>query len=240
MIDSVIFERLGLPKHSGAIYKLLQRKALLVAEISRELGIHRPAVYRAIDALETSSFITSEKGGARTLYRAAAEKRITESFAKLTSKASSTASSSGEDDSVTLSNLRILTGKRGIRAAFDDVIVHTPKGETFYRYTSEQDLARVNSYLSDDYRAKRDAKKLERLVISNPLSGKQKRSRLERFIAFVPPELEPFQQDVIQLIYGNRISLIDLNTEQVVIIENPALANFQRSIFKMLYRKLVK
>jgi hypothetical protein len=76
------------------------------------------------------------------------------------------------------------------------------------------------------------------LVISNPVSGKQKRSRLERFIKFIPSNFDLFQQNIIQLIYGDRISLIDLNTNRVVIIENKALAEFQKIIFQQLYRNL--
>ena len=131
-----------------------------------------------------------------------------------------------------------LEGAQGVRAAFSDVVSHTPRGETFYRYTSEKDLEAVNRMLPKDYRTLRDAKKLERLVISNPVSGKQKRSRLERFIKFIPPNFDLFQQNIIQLIYGDRLSLIDLNTNRVVIIESKALAEFQKIIFQQLYRNL--
>ena len=135
-------------------------------------------------------------------------------------------------------NIRFLYGPSGIRTAFDDVITHCTKGETFFRYTSEQDLAKVNSYLARDYRIRRDKKKLERMVISNNASGSQKKSRLERFIRYIPAETDQFEQNIIQLVYGKRIAIIDLNKEEVVIIENQQLADFQKTIFKVLYGQL--
>lgn len=135
-------------------------------------------------------------------------------------------------------SVRFLHGPAGIRAAFDDVISHTPKGDTFFRYTSERDLAKVNKYLARDYRERRDKKKLERLVISNAVSGSQKKSRLERFVKFIPRDTDQFEQNIIQLIYGECVSIIDLTTEEVVIIENKQLTDFQKVVFKLLYKQL--
>jgi len=56
--------------------------------------------------------------------------------------------------------------------------------------------------------------------------------------AFIPSEISLFDQNIIQLVYGDRVSFIDLNTERVLIIENKALADFQKVIFKQLYDKL--
>ena len=166
------------------------------------------------------------------------ESRITEAFASVAETTKESALNETHEDTLKLAHMRILTGSAGVRMAFDDVVTHTPRGETFYRYTSEKDLARADSYLSRTYRNVRDSKKLERLVISNPRSGKQKRPRLERFIKYIPEEFDHFDQDIIQITYGKRIALIDLNVEQAIIVENASLADFQKVIFKMLYRKL--
>ena len=126
-----------------------------------------------------------------------------------------------------------------VRASvFDDTIAHTPKGQTFYRYTSERDLSRVNRYLSPGYRGARDKKKLERLVISNARSGAQKRSRLERFIKYMPEGTLQFDQNIIQIVYGKRLAFINLNSEEAFVIEDAALADFQKVIFSQLYRRL--
>ncbi len=135
-------------------------------------------------------------------------------------------------------HITYLKGPSGIRAAFDDVIERMPKGEMFYRYTSERDVAAVNRYLSPDYRIRRDKKKLERRVISNPISGKAKRSRLERFIKFIPQQTDMFDHNIIQLVYADSVAFINLNTEEVSIIRDRELARFQSVIFNQLYGKL--
>lgn len=235
-----IFNRLGLPKHSDAAYILLRDKGpMLATEICVAAALHRPAAYRALSSLLSQGFVFSVKSGRRKLYHAANSRLIADKFAQTSAKvAAATAKLAVADGLYKQKEIRFLSGFKGIQEAFDDVIGHLKRGETFYRYTSEKDLDAVNRYLSRNYRAKRDQKKLERMVISNPVSGKRKKPRLERFVKFIPPEINLFDQNIIQLVYGDRLSFIDLNTERVLIIENKALAEFQKVIFKQLYNKL--
>lgn len=235
-----IFKRLGLPKHADVVYTLLKSKgAMNATDICRHSKLHRPAVYRALVSLYAHFFIFQTKTGARKFYHATNPCVITQVFAKTSNKvADKMARSIMKEDSRRRQEIRFLHGFNGIRAAFDDVISHTKHGETFYRYTSEKDLDMVNRYLARNYRIRRDKKKLERLVISNPISGKRKKPRLERFVKFIPPEISLFDQNIIQLVYGDRLSFIDLNTERAIIIENKALAEFQKVIFRQLYNKL--
>lgn len=233
-------ERLGLPKHSHTIYTTIRTHGpLLASHIITRSSVHRPATYRALKSLQKHQFIFVSYDGKRRFYHAAHQSIITATFTQATHKAAQQiVQNSIETDLYLQKKIVFLTGKDAVRKAFDDVIEHTPKGETFYRYTSEKDLAAVNHMLPKNYRLRRDAKKLERLVISNPVSGKQKRPRLERFIRYIPHDVDLFQQNIIQLVYGDRISLIDLNSLHTIIIENKALAEFQKVIFKQLYRNL--
>ncbi|MFA6421910.1 MAG: helix-turn-helix domain-containing protein [Candidatus Buchananbacteria bacterium] len=235
-----IFKRLDLPKHADIVYQILQRQgAMSATDICKRVDLHRPAVYRALSALIKHSFIFIEIKGQRKFYHAANPTLIAAEFSETSDNVSAAiAAKSIADDKYLQREIRFLNGFEGIRAAFDDVIKHCPHGSTFYRYTSEKDLDAVNRYLSKNYRALRDRKKLERMVISNPISGKRKKPRLERFVKFISPESYLFDQNIIQLVYGDRISFIDLNTERVLIIENKMLANFQKVIFQQLYSKL--
>jgi hypothetical protein len=131
-----------------------------------------------------------------------------------------------------------LTGNTAVADLFTDVLRHSKTGETFYRYTSERDVDAVNAQLPPSYRNERDKKKLERLVISNALSAKQKKPRLERFIKFLDGNREAFDHNVIQLVYADRVSILDLSTNKGVIIENSTFAAFQKTIFKALYKRL--
>jgi sugar-specific transcriptional regulator TrmB len=235
-----IFKRLGLPKHADIIYQLLRKKGPLnPTMIGTHAKLHRPAVYCALASLSDRRFIIPTMNGRRTFYQASDPRIIANAFTETSSVvAGKMAKQIIADDTYKQNEIRFLSGFKGIRAAFDDVISHTKRGETFYRYTSERDLDAVNRYLSKDYRTRRDKKRLERMVISNPVSGMRKKPRLERFVKYIPPKASLFDQNIIQLVYGDRISLIDLNTERVVIIENKELADFQKVIFRQLYDKL--
>ncbi len=238
---STLFRRLGLPKHAAIVYQTLRKQGpLLVSVIAQKAVLHRPAVYVSLRSLTKHRFISTFPHGKRLLYRAESPKKILQEFSIASEQAARKIERLFPLTETALQNgsIRFLEGSDGIREAFDDVISHTPRGGTFYRYTSEKDLDAVNRLLSPEYRERRDAKKLERIVISNPVSGKRKRPRLERFVRFIPPKVDLFEQNVIQLVYGARLSFIDLDTEQVIIIENRALAEFQKVIFRQLYKQL--
>jgi len=241
MDTAEIFRRLGYPKHADMVYHTLstQKESISVTEIARHAKLPRATVYRCLDQLLKYGVVEQTKVGKRTFYSAGSPRQLTEAM-KLTETASERTLSQyvTEREKDVPSSVRFLHGPAGIRAAFDDVISHSKRGETFFRYTSEQDLAQVNQYLARDYRARRDKKKLERKVISNAASGSQKRSRLERFIRFIPAEADQFEQNIIQLVYGKRLSIIDLEQEEVTIIENERLAEFQKVIFRLLYERL--
>ncbi len=234
---AVICSRLGLPKGSAEVIRALESDdALSMSEIVRATHIHRPAAYRAVRALCAHGVLQSQKIGKRVGFRSRGQKVLASLFAD--TSAAVDRQVPGQQISTTFANVRYLTGTKGITEVFTDIVQHTKKGDTFYRFTSERNLDEVNSYLPKEYRTIRDQKKLERQVISNVLSGSKKRPRLERFVKFLEGEKEHFTQNAIQLIYGQRIAFIDITKKECIIIENETLAEFQRVIFKALYRRL--
>lgn len=241
METAEIFRRLGYPKHAGKVYEALtmRKDSRSVTDIANATKLPRVTVYRCLEPLLRDGLVEATEVGRRTFYSAGSPRKLTAAM-RLTEREGERALAKylKEREKDVPSSVRFLHGPAGIRAAFDDVISHAKRGETFFRYTSERDLAKVNQYLARDYRERRDKKKLERQVISNAVSGSQKRSRLERFIKFIPEEADQFQQNIIQLVYGKRMSIIDLNTEEVTIIENEQLADFQKVIFTLLYKRL--
>lgn len=236
-----IFKRLGLKRNAHKIYKTLlkARKPLSISNIASGSRITRAEVYRNISDLEKYNFISQKKSGKRFFYLAESPQRINKKFIEAAEITSLTGDRIARRIEGYLPyHMEYYEGFQGIRSVFDDVVDRTSKGDTFYRYTSEKDLDRVNKYLSPKYRQKRDAKKIERLVISNPISGRQKRPRLERFIKFMNADVAPFEQNVIQLIYADSLAFINLDTEKAFIVRDRKLAEFQTVIFKQLYRRL--
>lgn len=236
----LIFKRLGLGLHSAEVYECLKnsKEAMLIADIAVALGVARMTVYRCIDELLARGFVAKNILGKRSYYEAGSSQMIDEEFKKLSDKVTEFTEKKLLLKRGLPNNAQYLSGFLGIRAIFDDVVKNTPKGEVFYRYTSERNLEKVNKYLSADYREVRDKKKLERLVISNSISGNQKRPRLERFIKYIPSGIDSFDQNTIQLIYADRLAFINLNKEDGFIIKDKSLADFQKVIFRQLYKKL--
>lgn len=234
----IIFKRLGLPKHSSHIYTVLEKAGTLSAsQIVKMASVHRPATYRALDALIHRGLIHKKGTLKRPIYTAAPRSTVSALFTNTAHEV--VALEKETNDTVhSIDTVHYLKGVRGITTVFDDVVARSKKGDTFYRYTSERELDEVNAYLSHTYRAQRDAKKLERLVISNKASGNRKRPRLERFVKFLDAQDMQFTHNAIQLIYADRIAFIDLNTKRSIIIENATLSEFQKSIFRTLYKKL--
>jgi sugar-specific transcriptional regulator TrmB len=231
-----IFKRLDLPKHADAVYLALEKGGPMHASaIARSARVHRPALYLSLAALKEKKLLTLTTFGKRTFYAAKPRAHID---ALLHGARAASDALLAERPARSSMGIRYFEGDKGITAVFTDVLEHSKRGDTFYRYTSERDLDAVNRLLPSDYRNKRDAKRLERQVISNPESGARKRSRLERFIKYLGNDKESFRHNAIQLIYGSRIAFIDLNEKRSFIIDNSTLADFQKTIFRALYRRL--
>lgn len=236
-----LFSRLGYPRHTEKVYQTLldNKDALSVTTLAKKTKVSRMAIYRILTTLLKDELVQKISLGKRTAYVVGNPRKLSALAAAYTKEtASLIEQKAGQREKDVPHTTHFLHGAAGIRAAFDDVIARSKHGDTFFRYTSEKDLHKVNQYLAKDYRIRRDKKKLERLVISNTVSGKQKRPRLERFIKYIPPETDQFEQNIIQLVYGDRLSIMDLTAEEVMIIENKQLAEFQKVIFRLLYKKL--
>ena len=50
--------------------------------------------------------------------------------------------------------------------------------------------------------------------------------------------MDPFEYNVSQFIYNDKVAVIDLEKEKAFIIQNKEYAEFQKAIFKTLFRKL--
>ena len=134
--------------------------------------------------------------------------------------------------------VRRLDGKIGVHAVFEDIVNTLKKGDTFYRISSEDihDIEAVG--LPKEYEKQRDHMKLERLVITNPEFKAAREPKLEESLKVVADEHLPFDYGVAQIIYGDKIAYIDYTGPFATIVENAKLAQLQKDIFKMLFKRL--
>lgn len=233
---------IGLSEEESKVYvHLLGHGPHSISDLALKTGLYRHTIYDAIGMLIKKGLVTFQPIGKRKVCVAESPRKLlnlADSFVSDIRIAVKDLEKLASDRKDPAPVVRVIEGNESIRGVFADVVETMPRKGTFYRYTSEKDLDEVNRYLPKGYRMKRDAKKLERFVISNPISGKRKKLRLERWVKFVPPEFDAFEQNIIQLIYGKKVALIDLNAKMSMIIENAALADFQEKIFRLLYKKL--
>lgn len=236
-----LLRHLGLEGHTGNIYlALLETGPETVAGIARKAKIERPLVYHALPELLAKGLIAKAPKGKRTYYSALSPAKLGLMFDELGLELRRSLpileerfAKSGDRPHVTY-----LEGRQGIVAVYEDIIATLPSGGVFYRYSSAKEVRNKEYYVPKNYVARRDAKKLERYVITNKESAARKSRRAERAMKVIPPGSDLFAYNITELIYGPKIAFVDYNTETAVIIENPVIAQFQERLFKLLYQRL--
>ncbi len=236
-----ILKKLSLSKHEILVYlSLLSRGELSVTELSKYTKVHRPHVYASLETLVSKNIVTKVPHGKRTHYHAESPKRLLTMVDTLQTEMEEVLPELEEMYSAKSKRplVQYLEGKKGIGVVFLDVVESLGRGDIFYRYSSARDQDHVNTYVPKRYRSIRDKKGLERYVITNKKAGSKKKPRMERDMKFINEEDELFDQNIIQFIYGDKIALMDFNTDSAVIVENAAIADFQKKLFKTLFRRL--
>lgn len=237
-----ILEKIGLNKHESAIYlALLELGPSHIAQISEKTSIHRPLVYKALPSLLEKKLVTETKRAKRKIYMAEPPNRLETMFDDLRIDFFEALPQLEDQYSVSdqKPRVRFLQGRDGTKRVFDDIVRSLKKGDIFYRYSSNTDgQEKKDKYVPRNYRKMRDEKKLERQVITNAQTAKQKIAKIERFVKIMPDDFGPFEHNVTEVIYGDKVAFIDYGSETAMIIESKKIAEFQKHIFKMFYKKL--
>lgn len=238
---SKLLASLGLTKaETGTYMDLLEYGTQTISEISRTSKLHRPAIYRALPSLKEKGLVSERRIGKLIHYAAEPPERLRSLLHNLHGELDTVIPKLTQLQDNKTPIVRRLDGKAGIHVVYEDVLRTLKKGETFYRYSSE-DVAELQSVgLPKDYEATRDRMKLERLVITNPTYIAAQEPSLEETLQVVPEEYLPFDYGVSQFIYGNKIAFVDYRQPIATIIENATIAQFQKDIFMMLYKSLRK
>lgn len=237
-----ILEQIGLTKNESAIYlALLDLGPSTISKISEKTSIHRPLIYKALPELLEKKLISQTQKGKSILYIAEPPNRLESIFDDL--KYQFFEFLPDLEDTYSKNNkkpkVRFLEGKDGTKRVFDDVVRSLNKGDMFYRYTSNKDgKEKKDRYVPRIYWTMRDSKKLERQVITNPKTLKNKVEKLDRFVKVIPEEDGDFNYNVSEIIYGDRVAFIDYNSDTAMIIESKVIADFQKHIFNSFYKRL--
>lgn len=234
-------KKLGISKNAAATYlALLADGQASVAPLARNAKLARPLIYRILPELMSLGLVARVRKGKREEYVAMSPERLLALHKKLgddLTESLPTLSHRYEKTKRT-STIRQLDGKVGIQAVYDDIVATLPDGATFYRYSSSKAARKRDEYVPKDYTKRRDAKNLERFVITNKENARRKGSKLERAIKTVPVDAHLFSYDITEIIYGNKLAFVDYGKETAMIIENKEIAEFQTRLFKLLYQRL--
>lgn len=244
MKHELFLQKLGLTPRESIVYlTLLQHGQMGVSDISRKCGLYRTDIYLALGRLIEEGLATVLLKGKYRAYKAAPPKTLEKKFLELAS------SFDEEIDALCVIEhtasgdrpvINYVEGQKGITDIHDDIVTTLKKGDVYYRYSSSvaAGIEKRPNYLSKKYRVLRDQKQLERKIITNAAYKAIKHSRLEREIKVVPSDFDLFEFNISQIIYGDKVAVIDYNTETAVVIENKTIAKFQAKIFELLFRKL--
>ena len=177
MKTETLLLQLGLSRNATRTYlTLLGLGPESIARIAGTAGLARPLVYKALPELLEKGLVAKTPRGKRTYYSARSPEKLKElqrvlavSLDESLPALSERFALSGERPSVTY-----LEGRVGIVAVYEDILETLPQGGVFYRYSSGVGARKHEYYVPKNYRAKRDAKKLERYVITNKQTAARK------------------------------------------------------------------
>jgi len=238
-----ILQAIWVHEHGAKIYlSLLERGQKSIAELTKITSLYRVEIYRQLPFLIEAGLVIEVVKWKRKNYIAASPYKIQEMY-----------SDQQKDIEQHVENLvtnyahqdkkpKVIyqEWKKALMYVFSDIVHSLEIWDVFYRVSSEKDTTQANTYLPDNYREIRDKKQLERYVIMSEKWAQSKSPRLERELITIPPELDDFDDNVSLTIYGDKIAYIDFTTETSIIIEHPALVDFHKKMFRMMYVSLRK
>jgi HTH-type transcriptional regulator, sugar sensing transcriptional regulator len=240
MQKKLVLEQLGFTHKEARVYEaLLQLGAASPSDVVKKTGFHRPDVYKALAILVDRDLVFVIPKGKYKHYAAASPEKLESVFKSLEQSFLNQIEDLYvlQEEQKKKPVVSVTEGKDAIRDAYGDMIKSLPKGGTYYRYSSVRNLNR-EKYIPNYYREIRDKKGLERLVITSQHSKLKHADKLGRSVKAVPPEYDLFEYDIAQIIYGNKVSVIDYNSKSVITINNDKFAEFQKKLFKLLFKKL--
>jgi sugar-specific transcriptional regulator TrmB len=239
MDQETLLKRIGLDEHQASVYlALLSLGQGSPSDIERKTKLHRPLVYQALAPLIEKQLVKVAPNGKRKVYFAESPDKLTALFREL----ENTFFNNIEDlhkKHETAKNKPVVTfaeGNDAIKNSYMDVVTTLNKDDTYYRYFAGNESDR-EKYLPKEYRLIRQKKGLERLIICSDKSRKKVPS-FGAAIKSIPKEYDIFDYGIGQVIYSDKVAIIDYKAKTVTTIEDSAFAAFQTKLFKLLYSKL--
>jgi predicted transcriptional regulator len=242
---SSLLERLGLSASERDIYLyLLSYPYKIVSDIVRETRYHRPAVYRALRSLEASSLVEkSYLDGKRYYYHATSPANLMGRLESLILSAERLIPElqTLHDKNAEAPILSVKEWVSGIQEIHRDLVTSLPVGGIYYRYSSSKEAyGNRAAYIPPEYFDLQQSKSLERCVISNEKRKADHSNNPNRDIVAIPAGFDLFDDNITKIIYGNKVAVIDYESQIGWTIESERFARYEEKIFRLLHAMLKK
>ena len=228
------------PRESTVYISLVTLGPATEASIANRTDINRPAIKTLLASLTKRGVVLTRKVGRQTRYIAASPTMF---YAELERVASATRQTldglermqQGESVTRTI----VLKGKRDIQNVFLDLVTILGRDEVFYRYIACGKETDIEGFIPNDYRPTRDKKGIQQIAITSTTMRTQPfKKGMGCLWKTIPSREDAFEYGVGEIVYRDRIVMIDYIAEEAIIIENPRLAAFQKAVHTALYRRL--
>ncbi len=243
MINTQILQNIWLTEIESKIYIcLLEKWTLWISKIAELWWLNRMQIYAALPHLIEKHLISESTHGKRKKYSAEDPDNLENIFyeQKLMFKNTLEIMKSTYDKKMNIPQLRTFYTRKAMKHIFHDIIDTLEHSGTYYRYSSRKD-DHMRWFLWNSYKEKRDKKQIQRMVITSSDLKKAKEAwkiNLNREIAAIPKKYDLFEDNISKMIYANKVAIIDYNTDTSFIIENKKFADFEKKIFKLLFKHL--
>jgi sugar-specific transcriptional regulator TrmB len=237
-LDLTLF---GYSNLQSQIYETLLRKGdLNINELAKTTGKYRPAIYSALPKLISSALVTEVKKGKRKYYHSLLPTALLGVIRNTKSELLRSIDEINRHlkERINRPKLTVFDGKEGIRSLFEYLISSAAAKDTIYRFESPRDYIRAKKYYPALYWKRAGAKgDLNKFVLTNPETDERRHKNLNRFSKAVPIN-KGFDYNITQLVLQDKVAFIDYDTNTALLMENKRFAEFQRTIFKLLYEFL--
>ncbi len=120
------------------------------------------------------------------------------------------------------------------------VLEVVPEGGIYFRLSSGRHAPNSHLYISPEYENLRDIKELERMVITSEKNRTQKPSSPGRHVQTIPASFDPFDDHITKIIYADRVSIIDYESETAFTVQSERYARYEEKLFRLLSRLLAE
>ncbi len=233
-----LLKNLGLSDQEAQIYlALLELGPSLISRIAQYTGMHRPTIYRILPKLEAKDLVTTAPKGKQKLYIAETPEKLRSSFVTLKEQFEKTLPELQHihDKRKHRPLIKFLGDSRNLAFIATDIVTTLKRGGIYHCYTTKRASLIIRKRLSQSFYTGRSAKQLQRFIITDALTDWQEKPDLSLSVKIIPAKYDFIDDNITQVIYGDKVAVADFETETGFIIESPLFANLQRKIFKALY-----